>query len=280
MDLNYYLEYWDCFINYWLRSNKGAFDNDIWSKEHNGKGKFKLEYNYLPQPYLGDPKNCSIITLNLNPGPVSPIRKHPDGFLVRKLKEQNSYFEYAKSFPQTKIPEYPNRFWDKQFAWIQRLLHQESVEKLPFAIEVCQWHSNNWKATDASEEVLSYLNYYVFQIIEKVIPFADVKTVLSVGKTYYDIFNEPKMGFEKVMELSPENHNLPKHISWPKNKKGKPINRFFSLWMYKKTKTLYLNTYSYGSNSPPSKEWNQIQSLLLNSQQSTDNRHQTTDSRQ
>lgn len=52
-------------------------------------------------------------------------------------------------------------------------------------------------------------------------------------------------------------------LTYPQNKKGEDSKRFFSLWVDKNSGTVYLNTYSYGSNTPPSKEWNQIQKYII-----------------
>ena len=74
-----YLEHWDDFFEEWKKGEsyqKKLLENDkIWSK-HKGtewvtdegeKRSTKLEPDAFPQPYLGDIKDHSVITLNLNP---------------------------------------------------------------------------------------------------------------------------------------------------------------------------------------------------------------------
>lgn len=255
---------WNSFFEDWYNSPQNAFDNNIWSKSHKGKGKTELDPFSLPQPYLGNPKNCSVITLNLNPGPTSDLRIYQKGLLVQQFKKSENYFEYAKEFPQMKLKEYPSKFWNKQFKWIENLTDNNSNSKLPFAIEICPWHSKKWKSLKGiSDELNSYIQENVFEVINVAIKFSSMKIVLSVGKTYYDLFGTDSLGFEKIIEITPENYSSLIEFKWPLNKKGELSKRFFSIWKHKETEILYLNSYSYGSNTPPSKEWNEIQNYLI-----------------
>ena len=114
---------------------------------------------------------------------------------------------------------------------------------------------------NASPPILDYLQTNVFDIVNEVKHHAELKTVLSVGKPYYNLFEN--LGFKKIKEITPENYSKSKVKGWPRNKKNELTKRFFSLWKHDKTGTDYFNTYSYGSNTPPSIHWNQIQSLLI-----------------
>jgi hypothetical protein len=219
---------------------------------------------HLPQPYLGNPENCSVITLNLNPVPTSDLRKYSKGILVDKLREKKNYFEFAKYFPQMQLEGYPSKFWNKQFNWIKNIDNDTLENKLPFAIEICPWHSKKWKSLKKiSPNLNKHIKENVFDLIEEVIQFANLKTILSVGKTYYDLFNISEFGFEKILEVTPDNHSMLNNIKWPINKKGELSKRFFSIWKYKETNILYFNTYSFGSNTPPSRNWNEIQNYIL-----------------
>ena len=71
-----YKENWNEFFKKWEKDPKATFEEDvIWSKRpgkvwktKEGKEKStELEYDVFPQPYLGNYKNHSVITLNLNP---------------------------------------------------------------------------------------------------------------------------------------------------------------------------------------------------------------------
>ncbi|TJY31852.1 hypothetical protein [Pontimicrobium aquaticum] len=259
-----YKSKWNTFFENWLNSPQGVFENDIWGKGHTGKGKTELDPFSLPQPYLGNPNDCSVITLNLNPGPTSDLRIYKDGMLVKQFSDSENYFEYAKSFPQMNLENHPSRFWIKQFKWIDNIIDSDIKHTLPFAIEICPWHSKKWKALKKiSPELNTYIRENVFDIISEAINYSAMKTVLSVGKTYYDLFSLESLGFEKLIEITPDNYSEIVNLGWPKNKKEQLSKRFFSIWKHKETGIKYFNTYSFGSNTPPSDNWNEIQNYIL-----------------
>ena len=236
-----YLDHWDEFFEEWSKGEshqKNLLENDkIWSK-HKGtewetkKGKkrsTKLEPDAFPQPYLGDIKDHSVITLNLNP---SRSKKYGyENFKEPDLNPKYKYKKYAKGFPT--YDTHP--FWKKQDGWIdsifKKILVEEKLveeklyqynpetkkeEKLkPFAIEICPWGSKSWLGLDIEEEskeinnldistiyFLKYLNNFVFDVIEKAIDNSKLKIILSVGKAYYDIFEHKESGFRKLIECT------------------------------------------------------------------------------
>ena len=110
------------------------------------------------------------------------------------------------------------------------------------------------------------MDKHVFDVIEKVIEYSKLKIVLSVGKAYYDIFNNKKTDFERKEEISYKK-NKPEGMDWPqtidkKSGKDRDVKRTFSIW--EKGKILYINTYASGSNTPPAEHFNEIQNELIN----------------
>jgi len=210
----------------------------------------------LPQPYLGNPNKCSAITLNLNPGKPNKRRESSDGELVNELRLNSSYRKYAHCFPQLK---FDSKFWKRQINWINRI-SDDNLESLPFAIEICHWHSEEWKDLDYNNQgVKKHLEENIFTIIDEAIKNSTVKTVLSVGKTYYNIFDS--LGFKKLEDINRE-VSIKKGYLYPKNRKGETLNRNFSIWK-SPNGTHYLNTYVQGSNMPPAKVWDEIVNKLL-----------------
>lgn len=252
-----YIEYWNDFMANWIEHPDEMFNKDLLKIKHSERNGKQLVYDFLPQPYLGNPYECSAITLNLNPGGLIDSRKHPNGYFVEELKNSKNYFEYAKEFPQLKKN---SPFWNNQINWINRLVDQETENnKLPFAIEICHWHSEKWKnfALD-DDELIDYFEKMVFDIIDIVIKNSSLKTVLSIGKQYTEIYK--KLAFEKLLEISNENYK-DFNLNFPLNKQNKPSNRVYTLWQ-SKTGTKYLNTYTV-SNKPPSSDWLEIDKYLI-----------------
>ncbi|MDD3049970.1 MAG: hypothetical protein PHR06_02380 [Candidatus Cloacimonetes bacterium] len=251
-----YINHWNDFMVKWIEDPEEVFKNDLLSIKHSGQIDTQLKCNYLPQPYLGDPSNCSAVTLNLNPGKLIESRMHPNGYFIKELKNSKDYFEYAKDFPQLKKN---STFWKNQINWINRLVEHENGEKnLPFAIEICHWHSIRWKNFKLDNELLDYFEKMVFGVIVNVIETSRLKTVLSIGSQYAKLYE--KLGFKRLLEISHKNCSE-FSLDYPLNKINKPSNRTYSLWQ-SRTGTKYLNTYTV-SNKPPSKEWLEIDKYII-----------------
>ena len=168
-----YLDHWDEFFVVWKKNPKATFEEDFIWKNRKGTGEKKLEYDVLPQPYLGNIENHSVITLNLNP---SRSRKNEENIEFEKnnlpkFKKAENYHEYAKGFPTYDID-----FWQDQDDWINRIFEKLGKEKppkepeplLPFAIEICPWGSKKFQTLKIDHELIKYMNEYVFDVIEKV----------------------------------------------------------------------------------------------------------------
>ena len=57
MNLEEYVQHWDNKINKWFLSpNEEVTDKD------------DFQYEYMPEPYIGNPYNPSSVILNFNPG--------------------------------------------------------------------------------------------------------------------------------------------------------------------------------------------------------------------
>lgn len=252
-----YIEYWNDFMINWIENPEEAFKNDLLKIKYSGQKDKQLNCNYLPQPYLGNLNECSAITLNLNPGGLIDSRKHPDGSFVEEFRNSTNYFDYAKNFPQL---QKGSSFWKNQTNWINRIVGQENDDKtLPFAIEICHWHSKKWKNFKLDNELLDYFEKMVFGVIDNVIKKSKLKTVLSIGSQYAKLYKE--LGFKKILEISHENY-LNYSLIYPLNKNNKPSHRTYTLWQ-SQSGTRYLNTYTV-SNKPPSTEWLEIDKYLIN----------------
>jgi len=293
-----YLEHWDDFFEKWEKDSKATFEEDVIWKNREGTGEKKLEYDVFPQPYLGNYKNHSVITLNLNP---SRSKKNKENIEFEKnnlpkFKEAENYHEYAERFPT--YDTHP--FWQEQKNWIDRIFKNlgkdvpSEKEIKPFAIEICPWGSKKFQTLKIKKDdpLIEYMDQHVFDVIEKVIEYSKLKIVLSVGKAYYDIFKDSS-GFVKYEEISSKSFNKEFHFKpnsnlldilksptdpkskqntdWSKKIKQIPVSwpikfvkRSFSIW--KRKEILYLNVHSPngGGNNPPAEHFNEIQNQLIN----------------
>ena len=77
--------------------------------------------------------------------------------MINEIKK-NKYSSFALSFPLYRdlrptelwfTDSIGREWWQKQKEiWIEDLLKHEESDKLPFAMELCAWHSVNWKGID------------------------------------------------------------------------------------------------------------------------------------
>ena len=290
-DIKAYKIFWNDFFEEWKKDKKGTFEKDpIWSSENRrGTGDKKLDYQVLPQPYLGDVEEHSVITLNLNPSRYSKGKENEK--FEQEIKpifdEAEDYYTYAREFPTYEID-----FWQKQIKWIARIFSELDINSenlLPFAIEICPWGSKSFQKLEIGErdkdKIVEYMHHYVFDVIEKVITNSRLKMVLSVGKAYYDIFQRSEFKkleeisskpFQKeVLKFSNDKYKTHLDLSLSENNKYigekiskisynwpiKFVQRSFSIW--EKAGILYFNTYASGSNSTPGVHFDEIQNDLI-----------------
>ena len=201
-----FIDYWDDVINLWLgkkdkiqnkdytvkpvnaqRLNK---DGESYYKDKDESDKLFVEIEeeqdkwfnatgellcpiHMPEPYWGDPCNCSIVIVNYNPAGGTGMNQHtyrgigdsyPANTMIQYVNE-NKYSQLAKDCPILKDDADLNErwwlcsyegltWWRKKMEWIRHL--EESIlqerygsqdancQSMPFCIELCAWHSPKW----------------------------------------------------------------------------------------------------------------------------------------
>lgn len=211
--LSYFCNYWDNVIKDWLSSpGVNAIDarryKDLITVSGIVKECYYKDYNYLsvniekeqkiifnskglgnklypahmPEPYHGDPTQCSIVIVNYNPAGGTDMNPHtyrgnnqlfPSNTIIDYVAK-NSYSAFAKSFPiwQDTLPKgmewlcsyAGRRWWLEKKDWVNHLVNaklqmtqngaqvEDNADKnrnkpkppFPFVIELCGWHSPNW----------------------------------------------------------------------------------------------------------------------------------------
>lgn len=190
-----FIKHWDDLIEEWKESpettikkdkylTKFSVDNKAKSKLYKGEiGDKEFEfYKYLPEAYLGDPRNCCAVILNLNPGfgisPTDDIKNHPDYKLQHHdfhKDNRNKYSVGALAFTpyldinliqdiengDTDIKDVPGglHWWRGKYdrnanIWyggrvdyikhLYKLYFDKETNILPFALEICPWHSHKF----------------------------------------------------------------------------------------------------------------------------------------
>lgn len=196
-----YLRYWDEVFAYWVKNGDIPSCEAYWDAE-----KIGLFHALMPEPYIGDPYNCSLVIMNYNPGAADyDLATEKGREEYRKDAVHHSALDnpdsmchhYAHNYRERVAaggylgggvdPMYDNsgltaagkKWWKRRLKWIHELAPKSN--KLPFAIELCGWHSHNWKGIKFTEELLRTLKTIMAPAIEEAIRNSDLGVGLCVG---------------------------------------------------------------------------------------------------
>jgi hypothetical protein len=224
-----FIEYWDIVIEQWLRNQYGRIEL---KEQINFASDLKIDLesvnNRLPEPYWGDPENCSFVIVNYNPGTCQDSRHNyrfcadADNCMIHEIKK-SKYSGFVKSFPLYRdlssteswfADSIGREWWQKQKSkWIQELIktlyinqsktEQKSAdpEKLPFVMELCAWHSVSWYGINNRnfKKHKNIIEDKVFDPLKKIIKMSDIHIGLCFGKRIGTEFLDR---FVKLNELS------------------------------------------------------------------------------
>ena len=182
--LDGYLGYWEATIQKWFA---GAADNRFHGCSDDPflrEVEAFVQPNLMPEPYWGNPFDCSIVIANLNPGGGDDFdRSQPRSaheravvWLENRIRDAQSYRSVACSFPLLRseteldaqfgpeqlLSDYGGRHWWRhqsgRIQWAEYMWHHAAPTATrpfrPFAMELCGWHSSGWNDR-ASRAVLS-----------------------------------------------------------------------------------------------------------------------------
>ena len=191
-----------------------------------------LSSEHLPEPYNGNPFDCSIVMINLNPGQGQPYlawsQQNNPTSCVSLVKNQK-YSGFASLFtflnPQSPIssPASTN-WWTIRKAFLNRLLQKKGIasNKNPFAIELCALHSKGTAGINFGKYLTALRsvdpNLDPTNVIDIAIKNSDAKFGFAVGKPIYEALKS--IGYTDIQ--IPNHHNV-------KNAKGNPNARQFAV---------------------------------------------------
>ena len=250
MPLQNFIDAWDDIIDKWM-NNQNELSLLKVSK--------KLDINFMPEPSNGNPFDCSIVMINLNPGQghCSLCWKNqntPNTYV--NDADINKYNGFALPFPfLTTPPSTPSSDWwigknrkGGRWAYLEKLLSWKGVQpnnpyKNPLAIELCALHSDSIAGINFGKYLTALKsfdpNLDPINIIEIAIQNSDAKFGFAVGKPIYDALKS--YGYTDIQ--IPNHHNV-------KNAKGNPNARQFAV--VEKNGAKVLCTWTSGGNSCPS----------------------------
>ena len=209
----------DCFLNYWDDVIRQWFDEHIEESQQTflNQGSLNLNSMHMPEPYWGNPRSCSIVIANYNPGGGADRNRHtfrecawcPESFInqVKKL----GYSKVAMAFPiiddaenkgETTCwwKEYGGRkWWLNKMKWLDEIgkeisNYKESKNK-PFAIEFCGWHSTKWPANACrslydNKDISHVVDKYFVRPLVDAVKNSEARLGLCIGSQFYYLFEK------------------------------------------------------------------------------------------
>ena len=192
-----FIDYWAWIFKYWLIMCKIP-SCDPFSKHII---KLGLLDELMPNPYVGNPFKCSAVILNYNPGATKARLnnlhadpQHNDqqcnpnticGHMAHdywRTMQSGEYFDFGNEcYPEHKVGQDDGpKWWAKRKTWIDDGLIPNSGLN-PFGLEICGWHSNNWKGISYTKYLLQSLKNRLAGVIEESIK----NSALGITISYY-----------------------------------------------------------------------------------------------
>lgn len=198
-----YLEHWNKVLEEWVTTGAVPSSEAYWQPQIEKIGLFP---ELMPEPYIGDPYNCSVVIMNYNPGAFNHqidtedgLKKyHSDPVHHSRLSDPESMvYHYVHNYRERVAaggylgrgvdPMYDTSglskggkdWWNKRLDWFKDLVPQSC--KLPFAFELCGWHSHEWKNLKFTPDLLAELKGLLAPAIEEAIKNSDLGIGLCVG---------------------------------------------------------------------------------------------------
>lgn len=232
-----FIEYWDHVIRLWLDQNADVtlFKKDEDAKEQlqvinainencKNSANYKLNTMHMPEPYWGNPTDCSIVLLDYNPaGGPDPNRhttiKYKDGDesgmkLIKYVNDHKSYSNFATECPvfrDAKDLEKMDWFcakkeeegkggyegyhwWQSKREWLDHLVVAvcgKKNERLPFGMELCGWHSKKWKNNSWTDNCTDIIDRRAIQPLFESLKKSSAKIAVCIGAEFkYELMKE------------------------------------------------------------------------------------------
>lgn len=251
------------YINFWDTTIKNLFVNPSINSYPMNLG-IKIQKDFMPEPFIGNPDDFSFVIVNLNPGAgvchSCFKQQNVIGTFVNKVKAQG-YSNAVKDFPYLRdgkvvgLVNWNNspgrKWWKKKERWIKHMLNvcdtnykpKDPIPEgyYPFAMELFAWHTEKWPSTlnNKMKKTGKYgtdIYNNVIEPLHEAIQKSKFKFAFCVGKPIGDIISS--FGFNKL------NSNPIQPL--PLKKK-----RFYDVY-HDGNGCYIINTWAQGGNTYPS----------------------------
>lgn len=231
------------FLNYWNEVIRNWF-NDIIDDNQNlflNKEWLKLSRQDMPEPYWGNPNECSIVIANYNPGGGGDGNCNTDKkcadcqhTFIGQVK-QKGYYAVVESFPIIKKTEANDssmktdevkwwesyggsKWWQNKKKWLDENIidiRQESTDqsnKKPFALEFCGWHSERWPSNaclrlNRETNMANVIDDCFLKPLAWAVHCSTAHLGVCVGSQFFHLFNMIKKNCNDIERVDIEKYN-------------------------------------------------------------------------
>ncbi|BAN04402.1 anti-phage DNA glycosylase Brig1 [Ilumatobacter coccineus] len=193
---------WNQYIERFL-SGGGAVPPDLerWAESYQGTGTGAVEWDALPEPYLGDLRgDVRGVFLALNPGEAVLEFQGRDGVFADEIRGFGSYSDWASSWAYLRDPWVevvgPNRHHRSRLKFLRRWVGEPTLPASAMVgFELYPWHSKAVKG--AMRPPAAYVREWVWE------PIAELDApVFAFGAAWFDVL-EHGLGLRVVARLGP-----------------------------------------------------------------------------
>ena len=218
-----YIKKWNNKIAAWQKDYLAYYNNDDFTKflKKTINEEYKMQPEFLIEPYIGDIYKCSAVFINKNPGqPIINLQHWKIGGFLTVYKAHKNYYNFSKKFLYLD-DNIAGNWWSKRVDWVTRLSNIKSTisSKNPFALEICPYHSKLFKTSDIimSDDFLTYVKENIILPAEFANKKSELGIILSVGNTFEHLYN--KIGFKNIIKINQNNYE-DYQLGWILNSKN------------------------------------------------------------
>ncbi len=300
-----FIDYWDNVVSAWFQcagsnsitqtdiqklsntDQRNAIQEQLVYKNavKQSRKETKLNFDHMPEPYWGNPKDCSIVILDFNPAGGSKPSKWTSIGLFRNYNSKdsltycankNKYSGMALSFPLLNNNSWISNYngadwWKKKEVWLNELVHYKGISKpkIPFGMELCGWHSEKWEGIDiSSQKICSIIEDRVILPLLYAIDNSQVNFAVCLGAAFDEnlfckyVDNVSDAVYKKIKSKLSVNYKRDKNFN-DRLVFTSPSHRTYRIFQIKGTNNYLINTYYRGGNRTPGKVWKVLEKLII-----------------
>jgi hypothetical protein len=181
-------EIWDKVVDGFLAGDSDLpSDLEEWAEAYHGQGNGEVEWDALPEPYLGPlDRQPRAVFLALNPGASSQEMQSRTGLLVDEIKRMGSYRAWAASWPYLRDIWVKNmgrnRHHTSRLTFMRRWWDQPGLKADDMlSFELYPWHSPRLTAPVRPDPEL--IQRYVFAPLEEL----DAPPIFAFGADWFSM---------------------------------------------------------------------------------------------